>query len=100
VSERRHERAKEDIEKWGPVASTLIYCELCEQVFTSGDIFYYHRHASESELARQTYETDDDTIGEEFGHYRELTASDEFPENATVGVIEPCEPVEEGGSNE
>lgn len=88
-----HERAKDQIGRWGEVASTFYYCELCEQVFVSFDVFYDHRQASESEQARHTYDRDG-MIGEGFGDYRELTAGDELPENATVGEVAPCKPTD------
>lgn len=81
-----HEISKEDIDEWPPEASTLIYCELCEQVFVSGDVFYDHRMASTDERARKLSPEDG------FEDRRELTAGDEFPDEATVGEVTPCEP--------
>ena len=84
-----HEIAKEDIELFDEDACGLIYCELCEQVFGSGDLFYTHRMASSDEQARKLSPENG------FTHRRKLAVGEEFPENATVGEIEPCDPVEE-----
>lgn len=94
------ERAEERLERWHDESTTLFYCELCEQVFVSFDIFYNHRDASESERARETDERHTEQLGVDFAHYRKLTSGDELPEDATVGKIEPCDPVEERDDDE
>lgn len=62
----------------------MVYCELCEQVFVSFDTFYDHRVASDHDAARRG--------DEQFEHYRDLRPGHSFPDNATVGQLEPCKP--------
>lgn len=80
-----HELAKGQIDEWPEDASTMCYCEVCQQVFVSFDLLYEHRMASDVEAVR---------TGDRFPGYRKLTAGDEFPVEATVGEIAPCEPVD------
>lgn len=85
IDERR-EWAKDELEEWSDNANEMVYCELCQQVFTHYDIFYDHRMASESEVAQREGE-------ESFDNYEMLDLGAEFPEDATVGEITACEPV-------
>ncbi|WP_224332899.1 hypothetical protein [Haloprofundus halobius] len=88
-----HEHAKESLSDWSESASTFYYCELCQQVFVSFDVFSDHRMASDFEAA---------TDGEdEFSDYKVLRAGDKIPKYARVGEIAPCKPlspVKSGGT--
>ena len=76
------------LDSWSESAATLFYCEYCQQVFLSFDVFYDHRMASDVESVRS---------GEEFDGYRELAAGEDIPDDATVGELSQCEPVAELG---
>lgn len=91
--EWHHEKAKEDIKEWKAAAGELLYCELCNQVFVSGDVFSDHRLASEHEIAREWVDNPDGP-GEMLPYKRTLSGGDEFPDGAMVGRVEPCEPDE------
>jgi len=84
-SEFYQQKATESLDNWSEHACTLYYCDLCQQVFVSFDIFYDHREASEYDIARRT---DEDGYQDQ----RELEPGDEFPEFASVGGPEPCKP--------
>lgn len=75
----------QEIKTWPDAAATMYYCELCEQLYVSYDVFYEHRMDSD-------YDVQGDP--ERFLDYQELSEGDEIPENATVGRLEPCEPME------
>lgn len=84
----RQQKARDSLDRLD--GQLLWYCELCESVFSTFDMFYDHRQASDSELARQ-WATNDD--GHDiFAHRRKLDPGEEVP--GTVGRAEPCEPTE------
>lgn len=86
--EWHQERAKQTLEQYRGESATLEYCELCNGLFASYDPFYDHRVASESDRARDRGEPDG------FDHHQTLRHDDEIPEEATVGLMEPCVPSE------
>lgn len=82
--EQLREVARELIEEYSEFANRCIHCKICDQVFTSYDIFYDHRMASDADVAREGED--------EFKHFQYLSSGEKFPDGVTVGHLEPCEP--------